>query len=134
MKRSCRRNVPLDWRVADAPNTGPLAGFPPATHLAFGSASEDGLHAVIQRRDSSTPCGSYPVVAGGWGMALALFCGVLGEDDSGKRDVQETRLAFVRASKPATDARRLVRQRRSCCVQQTGMPAIWRDLLRDSAK
>jgi hypothetical protein len=37
-------------------------------------------------------------------MTLVLSGAVLVGDDSGKRDVQETRLAFVRASMPATDA------------------------------
>ena len=37
-------------------------------------------------------------------MTLALLAAALIGDDSGKRDVQETRPAFVWASMPATDA------------------------------
>src|SRR5271170_5935702 len=64
-------------------------------------------------------------------MTLAPSATVLVGDDSGKRDVQETRLAFVRASMPATDARRRTRRRHLCCVQKPGSSRNRRGLLSD---
>jgi hypothetical protein len=44
-------------------------------------------------------------------MTLALSAAVLVGGDAGKRGIQETRLAFVRASMPATDASKLLKTR-----------------------
>src|SRR6266516_212477 len=94
MKPSCRRNVPLDSRVAGAPNSALLAGVLLVTHRACRSASEDALFAVIHRKGSSAPCGSCLVAAGGSGTTLVLSVAVLVGDDSGKRDVPKWCLTF----------------------------------------
>src|SRR5438309_5840493 len=64
-------------------------------------------------------------------MTLVLSVVVLVSDDSGERDVRETLPALVRASMPAPDARRRIRQQRLYCMQRAGLPAIAETFLSD---